>query len=281
MKIVAGPASQVLASRIAGELGCELLLSEFRVFPDGELYTRVHGEISGDVTIVQSTPTNTDLIHLMQLIDACDKAKRIDVVIPYFGYARQDKRFLSGEAVSSRAVAKAISADHVYTVNIHDENVLGYFNCTASDLNAAPAIGSKIKSLNLKSPIIIAPDEGAMNLVSSVSGDDFDYDVLQKHRISASEVEIKPKKLDISGKDVVIVDDIISTGGTIAEATKRLQEQNPGGRIYVACVHPVFVGNAVLRLMNSGVSEVFATDTIEHILGCTTVAGIIAAEFKE
>ncbi|MDY6965086.1 MAG: ribose-phosphate diphosphokinase [Halobacteriota archaeon] len=279
MKIVPGPASQVLASRLAGEMGCELLLTEYKQFPDDEVYTRILGEISGEVLIVQSTPTNTDIVYLLQLIDACDAASRIDVLIPYFGYARQDKIFKPGEALSSRAIARAISADNTYTINIHDERVLDYFNTEASNLNAAPVIRAHIKSLCLNDPIIIAPDEGAIDLVSSVALEDFDYDVLQKKRIGPDKVEIKPKELDIASRDIVIVDDIISTGGTIAEATKQL-EREESGKIYVICVHPVFVGEAVSRLLKAGVCEVFATDTMENIISNISVAGIVADEIK-
>jgi len=271
ISIVSGPSSQVLAGRVARTLGCPLANTEFSTFPDGERYLRVHGIDSCDhVVIVQSTPTTSDYISLLQLIDACDTSDRIDVVIPYFGYARQDKRFKDGESVSARALARAITADHVFTVNIHNPDVLSYFDAPATDLNAAPCIGEHIASMKLTDPMVIAPDEGAIDLVRSTSenlGIDFDY--MEKTRISGDEVSIKTKATDVSGRDVVILDDIISTGGTIVETTLLLKE-NGAKRVFTACIHPVLVRNAVLRIFAAGVEGIVATDTLDRSVSVVT-----------
>jgi len=281
ISIVSGPSSQVLAGRIARTLGCTLVDTEFSTFPDGERYLCVPNiDSCNHVVIVQSTPTDSDYISLLQLIDACDTSDRIDVVIPYFGYARQDKRFKEGESVSARALAHAITADHVFTVNIHNIGVLPYFGAPATDLNAAPCIGEYIASMKLTDPMIIAPDEGAIDLVRSTSeklGVGFDY--MEKTRISGEEVSIKMKNLDVSGRDVIILDDIISTGGTIVETTLLLKE-NGANRVFAACIHPVLVRNAVLRIFAAGVEGIIATDTLDRSVSVVTVAQLIANIFE-
>lgn len=281
MRIVAGPSSQLLATRVASLLGCKFDLTDYKEFPDGEVYCRVVGDIKGeDITIIQSTPHASDLIYLLELIDACDEAKSVTVVTPYFGYARQDKRFKPGEPVTARALAKIIKADRIFTVNVHDRSILKYFPCAAEDLNAAPQLGAYIDRMNLRDPVILAPDDGALNLVKSASalhGLTFDY--LEKTRISGEEVKIAPKHLDVTGRDVVIMDDIVSTGGTIAEAIKLLKE-NGVRDVYVACVHAVMVRNAILKLYDAGVKSVIATDTLEKGVSNVSVAPVIADAIK-
>lgn len=281
MRIVAGPASQLLATRVASLLGCEVDLTEYKDFPDGEVYCRVTGNVKGeDVTIIQSTPRAEDLIYLYELIDACDEANSVTVVTPYFGYARQDKRFKPGEPVTARALARTIHADRMFTVNVHDRSILAHFPCEAVDLNAAPELGAYVAQMNLHDPIILAPDDGALNLVMSASAlQGLIYDYLEKTRISGEEVKISPKHLDVTGKDVVIMDDIVSTGGTIAEAIKILKS-NGVRDVYVACVHAVMVRNALLKLYDAGVKSVIATDTLEKAVSQVSVAPVIADAIK-
>lgn len=276
MKVVGGPASGLLASRLAEHMNAELLQCEFKEFPDGEVYARVVDEITDEhVAVVQSTPTNTDIIYLLQLLDACQAAKKITAVIPYFGYARQDKQFQPGEALSSRAIARAIRADETYVINIHNDNVLGYFTPPAANLDAAPLIGEYIKTAGIDNPIIIGPDGGAEELAEKVAEKaDAEYDVLEKTRISSEEVEIKPKKLSANNRNIVIVDDIISTGGTIAESAALLREQG-ANEVYVMCVHAVLAGNASEKL-NAQVKEVISTDTIEQDISKISVAPLVA-----
>ena len=280
MYIIPGPASQVLAGGVARALQCRLADTEFFRFPDGEQYLRVP-DIDDHVVIIQSTPADSDYIALLQLIDACDTAGRVDVVIPYFGYARQDRRFKSGESVSARALARAITADRVFTINVHNSGVLKYFDAAATDLDAAPVIGAhlalmKKKTDELDNPVIIAPDKGAVDLVRSVAeylGADFDY--IEKTRHSGDTVTIKTKKLDVSGKDAVILDDIISTGGTIVKTSGLLRE-NGANRVFVACIHPVLARNAATRIFSAGIEGIIATDTLDRSVGGISVAQLIA-----
>ena len=270
MKIIPGMSAQVLAGRIAAELDCKVASCEFTRFPDGELYTRVLGDMKDEeVTIVQSIRTDSDLIK---------------VVIPYLGYARQDKKFEPGEAISIRAIARSICAvaelDTIYVVNVHNRGVLRYFDVDTKELDASSLIGDYVVKKEIAHPVIIGPDEGATELTKAVAAPyGFDYDVLHKTRISNEKVEIKPKELSVEGKNIVIVDDIISTGGTISEAASMLKAQKAND-IYVACIHGVFVQNAIPRMLNAGVKEIIATDTIESEFSKVSIAKMVADVLK-
>ena len=279
MNIIAGPASQLLAGRVSENLKTNILVSEFKRFPDGELYTRILDDFdnSGEVTIIQSTVTDSDFVTLLQLIDACNAASKINVVIPYMGYARQDQAFKSGEPISARAMAKAIKADNVYTVNIHEESILDFFDAKAVNLDATPAIGEYIKNMDFKNPLIVAPDKSATVLARNASEKlGIDYDYLEKTRLSGESVTISPKNVDVNGRDVIIIDDLISTGGTMAEAISLLCKQGAND-VFVACVHPVLSNNAVLKLFKAGVKGIIATDTIDKGVSVVSVAPVIAS----
>jgi len=201
----------------------------------------------------------------MLLVDACDSATN-HLVLPYMAYARQDKRFKAGEPVSSRVIARALSqgVSDVITVNIHEKKVLKTFTVPARNISLAGDIGSYIKTLGLTRPLILAPDEGAMVFAKQVaSAGGWDSDHLEKTRLSGIEVKMAPKKLSAQSRSVVIVDDIISTGGTIATATGMLYRQGAKD-VFTACVHGVFTGGAYARLMATGIRDVVCSDTIER-----------------
>ncbi len=282
LTIIPGKASQLLAARVAAELGCEVALCEFRRFPDGELYTRILDDVEGEhAVIVQSLMADSDLIALLQLIDAAaEEVSRISAVIPYLGYARQDKKFKHGEAVSIRAIAKSICAntalDSIFVVNVHNPAELRYFTVETRELDASSIIGDYIRRRDIDPVVIIAPDGGAEDLARAVAvPHGFDYDVLHKKRLTGDVVEMKTEELDVSGKNIFIVDDIISTGGTIAEASRILKEQGAHD-IYAFCVHGLFVQNAIIRMYHAGIKEVVSTDTVESAFSRVSVANLIA-----
>lgn len=203
-------------------------------------------------------------------------AKEITLVIPYFGYGRQDRKFLEGEAVSAEAVAKIVSvyADSVILVDPHKDYIKDFFDVETKVLHAYETLGEMLYPLDID--VALAPDVGALDRAKNVAkilGVDWDY--LEKKRISGEEVEIKPKELDVEGKNVAIVDDIISTGGTIIEATKALKSQG-AKNVYAACVHGLFTKFAIHRLTQSPIDDVRVTDTIEGPLSVGSVASIIA-----
>jgi len=278
MKILAGPSSQFLASRVAKETKCDLALVEFKKFPDSELYLRIADELDGEALIIQSTVTNDDVISLLQLIDAASDCY-LRIVIPYFGYARQDKQFKPGEPISARAIARSIDADEVHLVNVHDTSTLDHFKLRskrkAINLSAARIMGNHLRGMRFESPLLVSPDEGAVQLVQDTADAmKAEFDVLVKTRVSSEQVIIQPKHVDVDRKEVVIVDDMISTGGTMAGAIKLLKSQ--GAReVHVACIHPVFSQNARLLLYHSGVESIIATDTIERAESVMSVAPLI------
>jgi ribose-phosphate pyrophosphokinase len=267
MKVIGTEPSQVLAGRIADALHAEIVDVHFSKFPDGELYLRT-GQLAEEMVIVGSILSSDSFIQLLLLIDACE-GKECRLVIPYMGYARQDKKFHDGEPVSSRAIALAVSrgVSDCITVNIHDKAVLSSFSVPAKDVSVFSAIGNYIHEIQLDDPLILAPDDGAAAFAGAVAGSaGWDCDHLEKTRISGSEVRMAPQRLDVNGRSVVIVDDIISTGGTIAMAASLLAQQ--GAReVYAACVHGVLSGGAFARLKAAGIRDVVCSDTLER--GCS------------
>lgn len=278
--IIGGPSSQLLGGRVAKVLNEDLALCEYSSFPDGEAYTQVCSYLDDEIVVIHSTPSDRDIIQLLQLLDVL-RGRRIDLVIPYFGYARQDKQFKPGEPLSARAMAVAIDAflaegSRIYTVNIHDRSVLKNFSHEAEDLDAAPLLADEVGRMGLDDPVIISPDEGAVRMAKvAATRLGIDYDYLEKTRHSGTEVSMAPKEIDARGRDVVILDDMIATGGTMAQAISILKS-NGAKRVYLGSVHPVLTGNAVLKLCRAGVESIITTDTLEKAVSTVSVARLIA-----
>lgn len=269
MKVISTERSQVLGARVAASLGVELVDIRFSRFPDGECYLN-RGSLDDQTVIIGSITDNDALVELLLLIDACDTSENT-LVLPYMAYARQDRRFKDGEPISARAVARAVSrgVNRVMTINIHEEEVLQYFDVPAENLSMAMDIGRHLLGMNLTDPLLLAPDEGAAQFVADVAAaDGWDYDHLQKTRYSGDRITIAPKSLAVKGREVVIIDDIISTGGTLATAAEMLTAQG-ASHVNAICVHGVLAGGAYAHLYASGVSQVIATDTIER--GCSQI----------
>jgi ribose-phosphate pyrophosphokinase len=276
MKVICTEQSQVLATQVARALKTTVVDVKYSRFPDGEHYL-LAGEIDDEMTIVGSVVDNDSLVQLMLLVDACDRATN-RLVLPYMAYARQDKRFREGEPVSSRVVARALSqgVSDVITINIHEKEVLKSFTVPAHNISLATDIGSYIRSLELDNPLILAPDEGAMAFAGQVaSAGGWECDHLEKTRLSGVEVKMAPRQLSASSRSVVIVDDIISTGGTIATAAGMLYGQGAKD-VFAACVHGVFTGGAYTRLMATGIRDVICSDTIERSCSRVSAADQIA-----
>jgi len=281
MKVICTEKSQVLATQVAKALKTKVVDVKYSRFPDGEHYL-LAGEMDDEMVIVGSVVDSDSLVQLMLLVDACDHATN-RLVLPYMAYARQDKRFKAGEPISSRVVARALSpgVSDVITVNIHEKEVLKSFSVPAQNLSLAKDIGSYIRSLHLDNPLILAPDEGAMvfaEQVASVGG--WEYDHLEKTRLSGVEVRMTPRQLSATSRSVVIVDDIISTGGTIATAAAMLYQQGAKD-VFTACVHGVFTGGAYVRLMATGIRDVVCSDTIERSCSRISAADRIAQALRK
>jgi len=264
MLVVSTEYSQVLAGNIAGALGCPVGTVRFTRFPDGEHYLRLEEEDT-EMVVVGSVPDADALVELLLLVDACEE-RDVTLVVPYLGYARQDRKFHEGEPLSARAVCRALSgsARQVFTVNVHDPAVLTHFRVGARDISLAGEIGRYLSAQSLENPLILAPDDGAAAFARSVAATGgWESDHLEKTRISGEEVRIEHQDLDVSGRDVVIVDDIIATGGTLVTAARMLRMQG-ARRVSSACVHGVLAEGAYSRLLSGGISEVACSDTLER-----------------
>ncbi len=285
--IIGGSASQKLAAKVAWDLGENLSPIETRRFPDGERYIRIKGKVPKEVVVIQSTgyPQDENLMELFLLLKNLKSlgVERTRVVIPYFGYGRQERRFKSGEAVSAVIVAElleAAGASEIYSINLHEKNIKEFFNIPVHEISAMPMIANYINE-QIDDPMIIGPDKGALGFAEEISGIlKCDCDYLEKIRISPEKVEMKPKNLDVQGRDVVIIDDIISTGGTIVSASRILYDLG-ANKVIVGCVHPILVEDALLKIFAAGVDDVFATDTLKSDVSTISVAPLLAGYLKK
>lgn len=279
MFVVGGSASQLLSKELAKSLKAKLAKVEIKRFPDDECYVRIDEDLDGeDVFLVQTAWPDRNIVELFLLQDAIREldVSSLTTVAPYFGYARQDKQFKPGEPISARALARLIQlqTDEFITVDVHAPSVIDWFdNVSAKNVHAYPSIGRHLKGKGVQ--LVLSPDEGRADnakRVADVIGCEADF--LVKERIDGETVEMTPKSLGVKGKKVAIVDDIISTGGTIAKAAEQLRKQG-AAKILAVCTHGVFAKDGLSRL--KGVcDEICSTDTIENPTTCISVAPEIA-----
>lgn len=262
--VLAGSASGPFAAHLAKDLGAASARVEVTRFPDGEAYVRVHDALRGqDAVVVQSTSPDASLVELLLLLDAAKEAgaRSITAVIPYFAYARQDRTFNPGEAVSSRAVSKAIAAgcDRAVTVDIHKRTILDFFGGKAHGVTAVPQLAARLAEWKVDA--VLAPDKGARERAAQAADlIDVPVDHLEKTRLSPTEVRMAAKELDVKGRSVAIVDDLIASGSTMVQAAQQLKQQG-ATHVYAACTHGLFTGNALPRLLSGGLDRVLCTDT--------------------
>ncbi len=287
LKIVGGPSSVDLARGIARSLNLAITRTTTKRFPDGEFYFKFEEDISGeDVLIVQSLYPSQDA-HSMELFFILQTtkdlgAKSITIFIPYLAYSRQDRRYLQGECLSSATIAKTLEflgADAIYTVDIHNEKVLKMYNIQIHNLTAAAELAKYFATKKLTSPIVVAPD--AEELASrrarfAAQSIDADYDYLEKERNRRTgEITTYEKHLDVNNRDAIIIDDIISTGKTAANAANILKKQG-ARRVFVGVTHALMLGDSARLFSEVGVDEVVGTDTVANEYGRVSVAPILA-----
>ena len=283
MYIIGGTASKTVAEDLSRELDAPLAETISKRFPDDEFYVKIINNIFNEhVVIVQTTYPDHNIIELFILQNAVKEsgAKEISVVIPYFGYARQDTKFENGEPISAKMMADLISlnADKVITVDLHKEHILNFFSTSAFNCSAVPELAKYLKKKDID--MILAPDKGALyraKKASEIIGCDFDY--MKKIRIDSINIEIKPKKLNAQNKNVAIIDDIISTGGTMAKSIQQLKKHGAND-VFVACTHGLFAGDAVKKLDSAGCSEIISTDTIQGKFSKVKIAPCISSFLK-
>ncbi|UCD14142.1 MAG: ribose-phosphate diphosphokinase [Thermoplasmatales archaeon] len=279
MFVIGGNASKSVAEDLSKKLKTPLATMISKRFPDDECYIRLGTDVSGeDVIIVQTTYPNTNIVELLLIQDAVVEAgaENTTVIIPYFGYSRQDKKFEAGEPISARAIAEHISlhADCIITVDPHKGHLLDFFMVPAYSCSAVAEIAQYLKKQDID--FVLAPDKGAIKRAqqaSDIIGCKYDY--MEKTRIDGTTVKLQPKNLDAENKKVAIIDDIISTGGTMAQSINELKRQG-AKKVSVACTHGLFVGEAKEKLLSAGCDEIISTDTIENEFSKVRAAPCIA-----
>ena len=282
--VIGGNASKDLAKRIARRLKAKYVDVDTRTFPDGESkITFRHNLKKSVVLVVQSTypPVDTNLLQILSIISEVKKiSSKIYAIMPYMGYARQDRQFLNGEIATMSVVAKmlqAAGAKKAIVVDIHSKTALRHFKIPAENVSAIPELAKYLKKLKLKNPIVVSPDTGG-SLRAKKFADILksDFITLKKSRNrKTGKVNIQSTKADVKGKDLIIVDDIISTGSSVVKATKFLKKQKCK-RVFVVCTHGLLVGDAEKNIKKAGVTQIISTNTIPRSISKVDVSGVIA-----
>ena len=281
MKIVPLSNSEGLASKVSEKLGIPLERITRRRFADGELYVKLEEPIE-DAIIIGNTYPDSSIIELILTEDAINNAggKRKILVVPYYGYARQDAMFQQYEAISARALASIYKSlfEKIFVVNIHSPEGLAFLGEKGKEIRSEVEIGKQIKLDG--NDVVISPDDGfsqEAGIIAQVAG--ISSSALNKKRVSDTKVIIEfPEDLDVNGKRVALVDDLISTGGTILEASKLLKSKG-ATRVNVYCIHGLFISGT--SKYSGYVDKIVTTDTVEGPFSSITVSGLISQELKE
>ena len=270
LKIFSGRAHPALAGEICQYLGIPVGQVTLFNFSDGENYCQIDENVRGaDVFVVQptSSPVNDHVMELLILLDAFRRssASRITAVMPYFGYARQDKKDKPRVPIAAKLMADLLTAsgaDRILTMDLHTLQIQGFFNIPVDHLFAAPVLLDAIREMNLEDLVIVSPDVGGVARARAIGKRlGASLAIIDKRRSGPNETEVLNVVGDVEGRDVLILDDIIDTAGTLVQAEEALRNQG-ARRTFAAAVHPVFSGPALERIQASRLETLFVTNTI-------------------
>ena len=286
--VVSGNASTDLAKRIARKLKSPYIKTEKKVFPDGESKITINQiPKKSIVVVVQSTypPVDSNLLELLSIVSKVQKfSSKVYAVIPYMGYARQDREFLGGEIVTIGVVGrllKSAGVKKILTVDIHSKLALKELKISSENISAMDVLVKHFKKLKMKEPLVVSPDMGGQeraekfaNLLKT------DFIALKKHRDrKTGKVNILSGKVNVKNRNLILVDDMVSTGGSIVKATQFLKKQKCG-RIFVACTHALLVNDAAKKIKKAGVTQIISTNTIPGESAKVDVSRVISDALK-
>jgi len=283
--VIGGNASQDLAKRLSKKLKANFVKSQLRVFPDGESRITLSSKPKkGTIVVVQSTypPVDTNLLQALLLVSKAGQfSANVIVVIPYMGYARQDREFLPGEVVTMQIIAKLFKtagASKIIVVDIHSLIGLKQFKMPTKNVSAVPELVQYFKKLRLKDPLVVSPDLGGEERAKEFARHfKTKYIALKKQRNrKTGKVKIVSSNVsDVKGRDLILVDDMISTGGSIVKATEFLKKQKCK-RVYAACTHALLIGEAEKKIKKAGVTQIISANTIPGKTSIVDVSNVIA-----
>ncbi len=272
MMIFSGSSNPALAERVVAELRIDLGRAKVSRFSDGEVNVEIHENVRGcDAFILQSTcaPTNDNLMELVIMADAIRRASahRVTAVVPYYGYARQDRRPRSARVpISAKVVANmlgSVGVNRLLTVDLHADQIQGYFEMPVDNVYGSPVLVDHIATRGYKDPVVVSPDVGGVVRARAIAKQlkDLDLAIIDKRRPRANESRVMNVIGDVSGRTCILVDDIVDTAGTLCTAAAALKDE--GAVSVVAYItHPVLSGPAVKRIAKSAIDEMVVTDTI-------------------
>jgi len=278
LKLFSCSSNRTLAEAIASYIGVELGRADMGRFSDGETHIRLDDSVRGDdVYVIQSTcaPVNDNLVELLVMVDALKRAsaKTINVVVPYYGYARQDRKARSRDPITAKLVANLIEtagAHRVIAMDLHAMQIQGFFDIPVDHLLGVPILGEYFKNKNLHSPVVVSPDHGGVVRARRLADElGASLAIIDKRRPEPNVVEVMNIIGDVAGHTAILIDDIIDTAGTIALAATALKQAG-AVELYACCTHPVLSGPAMDRLEASPLKEIVVTDTIPLREPCST-----------
>jgi ribose-phosphate pyrophosphokinase len=298
LMVFTGNANPELAKKIVQHLDMPLGNASVSEFSDGEISVEIGENVRGkDVFIVQPTcaPTNDNLMELMVMIDAIRRAssERVTAVIPYYGYARQDRRVRSQRVpITAKVVANmlvSVGVDRVLTIDVHADQIQGFFECLVDNVYASPILMGDIWKQKYPDMIVVSPDVGGVVRARAIAKqlDDADLAIIDKRRPQANQAQVMNIIGEVEGKTCIIVDDMVDTAGTLCKAADALKDHGAKG-VYAYCTHPVLSGKAIENVENSTMNELVVTDTIPlsaEAAACTrirqvSVAGLLAETIR-
>ncbi len=285
LSVIAGKSSEDVARKLSRKIKANFVKSQIRVFADGESKITLSGKISKQKSIVIQSiypPVDTNLIQVLSLISkAKETSSEVIAVIPYMGYARQDREFLPGEIITMKVLGKLFKGagtSKIIAVDIHSIIGFKHFTIKTKNVSAIPELARYFKKLSLKDPLVVSPDQGGKERAKEFAKElGSDFIALEKKRDrKTGKVQIKTKNLDeVINRDLILVDDMISTGGSIVKATQFLKKQKCK-KVYVACTHALLMNDAEKRIRKAGVTKIISANTIPGKTSIVDISNAIA-----